>query len=136
MPPLFSFSEGREPAGPDSTPLLGRFRAVPGPSLGKKKSKGEFFGSVGYGSLFRSRSEEDGGGRAGEGRGDGGRGDAEADGGWRAWEWVRDVWVRPRGEVVGRVLGWWAARWIVVVGLPAGIVSLFLFLGGSDGLVE
>ncbi|OAF58437.1 hypothetical protein VC83_06347 [Pseudogymnoascus destructans] len=74
MPPLFSFSEGLEPAGPDSTPLLGRFRAVPGPSLGKKRSKGEFFGSVG-----------------------------------------------PKGEAVGWVLGWWVARWVVVVGLPAGI---------------
>ncbi len=128
MPSFFEFNQGNETGarlGSDAAPLLGRFRAVPDENrLRQKQSVGDLFsnfGSVGYGSIWRTRSATS-------------ATDQETDGGWnvdgegnaslKAWSRaIRDIWIKPQRFAVGRVLDRWWLRWLLVVGLPALIVS-------------
>lgn len=130
MPSFFTFHQGSESGtrlGADAAPLLGRFRAVPDRNVPSKQSVGDLFstfGSVGYGSLWRTRS----GGSTTDAEGDrdwdaGGEGNS----GIRAWgREVRDVWIQPQKNAVGRLLDRWWLRWLVMVLLPAGIVCCCL----------
>jgi hypothetical protein len=144
MPSFFAFQQGSESrarlsASEDASPLLGRFRAVPGaarrPSL-LGSTRENIFRSIGYGTLFGNRSEESlvdevGGFTAGQGIGPGGSAGSVGDGGfWEVGGWaggLRDVWIRPRQGAVRRVVERWWRRWVVLMGLPAGIVSFVFF---------
>ena len=130
MPTFFSFQQGTESrARPsaDASPLLGRFRAVPGQGrrgslLGKRDSLlASLGGSVGYGygTLFRTRSQETEyeGAAAGEGGG--------VEEGWLTGlgRRINDVWIEPKQGAVRRVVDRWWMRWGVLFVLPAAIVS-------------
>jgi hypothetical protein len=136
MPSFFTFQQGIESrarlSAADASPLLGRFRAVPGARrgslLGGKRDGilASIGGSVGYGygTLFGlNRSQEalddDEGGGVIEGE--------ESGGFWGVGGWaggLRDVWVRPHQGAVRRVVEVWWRRWAVLMVLPAAIVSL------------
>lgn len=130
MPSFFNFQQGRDPRGAtnDSSPLLGRFRAVPDTqrrvrrnSLLPNLSSGRGFGS-GYGSLF-------GGSR--EGLGDGGSevdSSDDEEGVVRRWTRTsRDLWVEPKQLAVTRVIDKWWTRWAVLIVMPAFLVSCKTF---------
>ena len=133
MPTFFSFQQGTESrARPsvDTSPLLGRFRAVPGQRrqslLGKRDSilasLGDSVG-YGYGSLFRTRSHEEGEG------GDGGLfGDSDGGGGWALGKKIKDVWIEPKQSAVRKVVDWWWKRWGVLFVLPAAIVGFSILV--------
>lgn len=132
MSSFFQFTQGSESSRfrpSDTSPLLGRFRAVPPrPELGHRKSQlgllaerlGAGHGSVhvGYGAVLaaglRDDSEEDE---------DESEDDEKT---WvnRVWRgWVMDLWVHPRQGAVKRVVDRWWSRYGVLVFLPALLVS-------------
>lgn len=130
MPTFFSFQQGTESRqSADASPLLGRFRAVPGQArraslLGKRDSiLASLGGSVGYGygTLFRTRSQgsECESSVAGEGEDD--------EGSWISGivRRINDVWIEPKQGDVRRMVDWWWKRWGVLYVLPAAIVSPF-----------
>lgn len=132
MPSFFEFNQGTETGarlGQDSAPLLGRFRAVPQTnSVRQKQSVGDLFssftgggsGSFGYGGLWRTRSNTS----APETEGDDWTTDAEGvQGIGKVVRAIKEVWIKPERHAVGWVLDRWWLRWLVMVGLPAMIVS-------------
>lgn len=157
MPTFFSFQQGSEAShlrsNTDSSPLLGRFRAVPRPEppgprrsgtqsqtrLGLLSSGWRGSVHVGYGTLLATELEEDEDEQEEDnrigGRGDGGLGpetDVYYDKAglvlllWRCRRWARrmeDTWVTPRASAVKRVVDLWWSRWTVLVVLPASLVS-------------
>ena len=142
MPSFFDFNEGTETGarlGQDSTPLLGRFRAVPdrNNSLRQKQSVGDLFsnfagGSLGYGGLWRTRSNTT------EPEQDDWTTDAELDlsGLGKVMRSIKEVWIKPERRAVGWVLDRWWLRWLVMVGLPALIVSLAATYNGIRTKIE
>jgi hypothetical protein len=137
MPSFFTFHQGDESGtrlGADAAPLLGRFRAVPDRNLRSKHSVGDLFssftGSVGYGSIWRTRS----GGSTADAEGEGDWDiDGEGNSGIKAWgRAIRDVWIQPQKNAVGRVLDRWWLRWVVMVLLPASIVCPHVCRGLSN----
>jgi hypothetical protein len=141
MPSFFTFQQGTEsrarPSAQDASPLLGRFRAVPGARRGSLlgstregilKSIGGSVG-YGYGTLFGlPRGEEAlAGGDDVEGGAAGGGGDVGCWGEGGVVGSFADVWIRPRQGAVRRVVERWWRRWGVLVVLPAAIVSSFFF---------
>lgn len=122
MPSFFTFQQGADSRGPshDSSPLLGRFRAVPrvhrNSSLLSFSPTGRGLG-IGYGSLFANR--------------DGDGEDTDDDDGEgedlgllsRLGTTMRDLWVEPKQAVVARAVRRWWARWFVLAVLPALLVS-------------
>jgi hypothetical protein len=141
MPSFFTFQQGTESGtrlSADASPLLGRFRAVPGERgrrhSGHKPGHSGLFGS--YGATFARAvlgdegsddgdEEEDGGGDGGDGGEDGHAGLLA-----RARRWVLSVWVRPQQSAVCRLVAPWWSRWAVLAVLPAAIVSSFLSCSG------
>jgi hypothetical protein len=140
MPSFFQFTQGTESRvrPQDSSPLLGRFRAVPPrPSLGRRRSsqlglladrlaaEGGGRGSVhvGYGALVAAGLDNES-----NSDDDSADGSDEAFGSsrWeRVWQrWVVDLWVEPRQGAVKRVVSRFWSRYGVLVFLPAALVRL------------
>lgn len=127
MPSFFNFQQGHDPHGAttDSSPLLGRFRAVPDAprrnvrhrnslSLLGSFTNGSAFGR-GYGGVF--------------GSGDAADGSDEEEGQGLISGWLktsRELWLDPKQATVRRVVDKWWTRWLVLVILPAALVS-FLY---------
>jgi hypothetical protein len=124
MPTFFSFQQGNESHVENTTPLLGRFRAIPTATT-SSTFRGKLFSSVnyGYGTLFRTRSTSSNGTDT-DTYGDGsGEWDAEEEGyGGRIWRNIRDVWIEPRQHAVRRVVEVWYGRWTVLFIVPAAVV--------------
>jgi hypothetical protein len=125
MPSFFDFQQGNEGRGPtnDSSPLLGRFRAVPdAPRRSHRNSVGLLGGfpfarslERGYGSVFGSLGGEDGSDDDVDG---------EDIGAMRRWgRTQRDLWLEPKQAAVARIVNRWWSRWAVLVILPAALVS-------------
>jgi hypothetical protein len=127
MPSFFTFQQGSESRGAlfggnDSSPLLGRFRAVPNanaPRRHRNSLLGTFRG--GYGTVIGNSS---GSSLAGEDErrecGDDGDGLGLME---RAGRALRDLWLEPKQAAVGRAVDRWWSRWWVLVGLPAVLVG-------------
>ncbi|KAK4229692.1 hypothetical protein QBC38DRAFT_534847 [Podospora fimiseda] len=140
MPTFFSFEQGSERAQNvrhyntvESSPLLGRFRAVPRssnnssfssqhwdpkPGIGRSRTAPGDLGRaagwrgsvhVGYGAIAQEEGEDE---EDGEGEGEGGEG-------WL--ERMRNTWVDPKSGVVRRLVDVWWTRWGVLVLLPAAL---------------
>jgi hypothetical protein len=118
MPSFFTFQTGdssRAPAPNDSSPLLGRFRAVPVQAhrnslLGRRRSLvwGNVFGALGGGADSDDSEDEEDGIR-----------------GVRGWgRLMRDLWLEPKQVAVARAVERWWRRWGLLVVLPAALVSL------------
>ncbi|RDA89525.1 hypothetical protein CP533_1516 [Ophiocordyceps camponoti-saundersi (nom. inval.)] len=115
---FFQFTQGTESRTrpSDSSPLLGRYRAVPPPRGSDPLSAGEGRGSVhiGYGALIAAAAAA-----AADGDGDGDDDDNEER---RNRSWFRDLWVAPRQSAVKRAVDrWWRLYGLVVI-LPAVLV--------------
>jgi hypothetical protein len=134
MPSFFTFQQGADSRGPshDSSPLLGRFRAVPRShrnSLLSFSPTGRGLG-IGYGSLFANR----------DGDGD----DTDNDDGEgedlgllsRLGTTMRDLWVEPKQAVVARTVRRWWVRWFVLAVLPALLVSGLLIRSAFRAVTE
>lgn len=131
MPSFFTFDQGRERFQNESSPLLGRFRAVPNAHTdtnGRARRKSLLGFSIdGCGGAFGGRDEGDEGGVDGYYC----DGDEEDEGGVYGWrgkvrKWggeFRDTWIEPKQRsVAGCVERWWW-RWGVLVGAPSVLVS-------------
>lgn len=125
MPAFFNFQQGHDPRGAasDSSPLLGRFRAVPDAPRRSHRNSLSLLGSFttgrafgrGYGGVFGSGDAADGSDEeAGEGQGL-----------IKRWaKTLRDLWLDPKQTAVRKVVDKWWTRWIVLVVLPAALVSV------------
>jgi hypothetical protein len=143
MSTIFSFQQGSESSrvryNTDSSPLLGRFRAVPRrDSITPRRSSGQlgllsagFRGSVhvGYGALLAAELADE------EQQEQSGSDEDDYDGydgafgsalrlGRRFVRRMEDTWITPRAIVVKRLVDVWWTRWTVLVILPALLVSL------------
>lgn len=146
MPSFFQFTQGSEtrfrPADA-SSPLLGRFRAVPPrPGLDQRHRRhsqlglladrvGDGRGSVhvGYGALLAAELEaeaaaadddDDDDGNGGNGGFDDDRSVTQ-----RLWQaYVVDLWIDPRQTAVRRVVERWWSRYGLLVFLPALLVRV------------
>ncbi|KAI3392127.1 hypothetical protein diail_6139 [Diaporthe ilicicola] len=154
MPTIFSFEQGSETRTrypTDSSPLLGRFRAVPrtdarslgvggGGASNRRGSLGlltraSWRGSVhvGYGALLATglgdddESDDDDEDEAAGGEGCDGAGAVSSSrrkaAAWcrRRWKRVDDLWISPKQGAVRRVASVWYSRWFVLVVLPAAL---------------
>ena len=127
MPSFFQFQTGTESRirpNTDSSPLLGRFRAVPDTS-GRRRSRGYsesgLFGTfsarrIGYGVVFGGGSE------------DSDDEDEDGEGGLKGVlkKWARkgrDLWFEPKQVAVRKAVDRWWSRWAVLALLPAALVS-------------
>jgi len=148
MPTLFQFTQGTESRvrfNPDSSPLLGRFRAVPRPDLGRRRSSHGLFSSLrgsvnaGYGSILSSgfgfgSESNDANSDAGS---DGSLFDDDEDAPrWQVWwRWTVkkafDLWIEPRQAPVKRVVERWWSRFGVLVVMPALLVGFLGYLCAS-----
>ncbi|KAK3984383.1 hypothetical protein QBC44DRAFT_388490 [Cladorrhinum sp. PSN332] len=138
-PTFFSFEQGSERAQNvrhyntvESSPLLGRFRAVPRqdyrspkPRIGRSRTAPGSLGGagwrgsvhVGYGAI--SQEEED---REEEEEEEGPDSDGEEVVGFgRVWRRLKNTWVDPKAVVVRRLVDVWWTRWGVLVVLPASL---------------
>lgn len=136
MPSIFQFQQGTESrAQPntDSSPLLGRFRAVPDTS-GRRRSRG-YSGNGLFGTFSASRlggvvfgvGSEDGSDEEGEGDGFGEGTKVRSVRRWvRRWRTkMRDLWLEPKQVPVRRAVDRWWSRWFVLAFLPAALVSAY-----------
>lgn len=148
MPDFFPFIPGSESSRAarqhqsDSSPLLGRFRAVPrqahqvrsrrSSNLGLLSAGGRGSVHVGYGALVAAGLESDGDDDSDTGYGS--EDEAEVWGlkkvGRRVARHTRDLWVAPKQAAVRRVVDCWWSRWGVLVLLPAALVSFVFLLAG------
>jgi len=120
MASFFNFQTGDSSrALNDTSPLLGRFRAVPDAQrqgrrhslLGRKRSIGRGLG-LAYGSVF-----------GGIGAGSDDDSDDE-DGALKSWgRGIRDLWMEPKQSAVARAVDRWWSRWALLAVLPAALVS-------------
>ena len=122
MPSFFNFQTGSESRGPatDSSPLLGRFRAVPDVQrIGRRNSYrnsllGSFTAGRGFGVF---------GNGGGDDSDDGDSIETEDMGALRRWgRTQRDLWLEPKQAAVARLVDKWWTRWVVLVFLPAALV--------------
>ncbi|CZR55337.1 uncharacterized protein PAC_05224 [Phialocephala subalpina] len=122
MPSFFDFQQGNETHGPatDSSPLLGRFRAVPDAQRhGSRSHRNSLLGlwigrgSGGYGSVFASNDDDDD---------EDDLADSEDMGRLRRWGRIqRDLWLEPRQAVVAKLVDKWWSRWALLAVLPAAL---------------
>jgi hypothetical protein len=126
MPSFFQFQQGTESRvrlNTDSSPLLGRFRAVPDTS-GRRRSRAYsgngLFGTfnsarIGYEVVFGAGSED-------EDSGD----EEEHNGVLRRWgRKARDLWLEPKQAAVKRTVDRWWSRWVVLAVMPAALVGVW-----------
>lgn len=123
MPSFFNFQQGGESRrDSESSPLLGRFRAVPDAQrIGRRNSqRNSLFGSFAagrgfaYSRVFGDADDSDEGDLL----------ENEDIGLLRRW--VRtDLWLEPKQAAVGKLVDKWWSRWAVLVILPAALVSRF-----------
>jgi hypothetical protein len=122
MPSFFNFQQGSEARGglgTESSPLLGRFRAVPDAQrIGRRNSyRSTLFGSFagrgfGYSRVFGDGDESDEGDLL----------EHEDMGALRRWGRAqRDLWLEPKQAAVGKLVDKWWTRWAVLVILPAAL---------------
>lgn len=134
MPAFFQFTQGSESRvrPTDSSPLLGRYRAVPPrPGIGPRRpssplgllSNGRESIHVGYGALIVAEIEA---GLLSDGSGEDDR--AVGDSRWeRLWQgYFIDLFVDPRPSAVKRVVDRWWSRYGLLVFLPAALVRFTL----------
>ncbi|KAG6046192.1 hypothetical protein E4U39_001585 [Claviceps sp. Clav50 group G5] len=143
MPSFFQFTQGTESHSrpSDSSPLLGRFRAVPPrPGLSRRRSSqlgllsdhfssvtGDGRGSVhvGYGALVATQLLNHGNDNNDHDDDDGYAMDVDGDEAWagqRLWRrWILDLWVRPKQTAVKRMVDRWWTRYGLLVFLPAAL---------------
>ncbi|ROW07775.1 hypothetical protein VMCG_03412 [Cytospora schulzeri] len=148
MPAFFSFEQGSETrtrAPSDTSPLLGRYRAVPryqnqnhnpDAGAGRRGRRGSlglltresWRGSVhiGYGAsdLLATGLADDGGEGDDTGYDDDFDGDAkERFVAWcrKRWKGINDLWITPTQGAVRNVTSAWYSRWFVLVVLPAAL---------------
>ncbi|KAG6118911.1 hypothetical protein E4U14_006158 [Claviceps sp. LM454 group G7] len=143
MPSFFQFTQGTESHSrpSDSSPLLGRFRAVPPrPGLSRRRSSqlgllsdhfssvtGDGRGSVhvGYGALVATQLLNHGNENNDNDDGDGYAMDLDGDEAWvgqRLWQrWILDLWVRPKQTAVKTMVDRWWTRYGLLVFLPAAL---------------
>ncbi|KAL0935271.1 uncharacterized protein CTRU02_209862 [Colletotrichum truncatum] len=128
MPSFFQFTQGNESRTrftSDSSPLLGRFRAVPQqPDLTGRRRRSSTLGlfannrgsvHVGYGALLSAAGLESYDNNAGNP-------DWEDLNIWqRTWRRIVDVWVEPKQSAVKRVVDVWWSRYGVLVFMPAAL---------------
>lgn len=121
MPSFFNFQQGsRENYVTDSSPLLGRFRAVPDAQrIGRRNSqRNSLFGSFAPGRGFGYTSVFGGGDDSDEGN----LLENEDVGRLRRWGKIqRDIWLEPKQAAVGQLVDKWWSRWAVLVFLPAAL---------------
>jgi hypothetical protein len=115
MPSFFTFQTGDSTrATNDSSPLLGRFRAVPNAHRNSLLGRRRSILGVGYGSVF---------GAIGGAESDDSE-DEDGNRGWRRWgRLMRDLWVEPKQGAVARAVERWWWRWVVLVVMPDALVS-------------
>ncbi|KAF4636467.1 hypothetical protein G7Y89_g1609 [Cudoniella acicularis] len=125
MPSFFTFQQGNDPRGAtnDSSPLLGRFRAVPDSQRnanGRRSHRNSllpnFTTGIGFGAAYGSVF--------GNGDGDDSEGDSDDEdlsAIRRFARTSRDLWLEPKQLAVGRVVDKWWSRWAALVFLPAGL---------------
>lgn len=145
MPSFFQFTQGTESRfrPNDTSPLLGRFRAVPprsdlGPrrhsSLGLlAETLGNGRGSVhvGYGAVIAAELGNDAQSAVSDDDFEDGR-----SWGQRVWQrWIIDLWVDPRQSAVKGVLDKWWSRYGFLVLLPAALVCDYTMGHISDNLL-
>lgn len=128
MPSFFNFQQGTESHGSasDSTPLLGRYRAVPGAEGTRRRSRGNsLFENLNRGSIYGWGYEAVFGDT--DGASDGGDlADHEDMGRLRRWRRTqRDLWLEPKQAAVARLIERWPSRWAVLVFLPAILVRRY-----------
>ncbi|KAH8813102.1 hypothetical protein F5884DRAFT_323872 [Xylogone sp. PMI_703] len=127
MPSFFTFQQGNESRTTlltqDTSPLLGRFRAVPIDTARREQTRRHrnsltLLGSVyGYGAIFGAEGED------GDER-DYYEGDEGEEWWLRRWaKWtvrnVRDLWIEPRQGAVARSVDKWWSRWWLLMAWPA-----------------
>lgn len=143
MPSFFQFTQGNESRTrltSDSSPLLGRFRAVPQESAvnGRRRRSSTLglfsnnHGSVhvGYGALLSA---------AGLDNHDNGVNGFELEdlNVWqRTWRRVVDVWVEPKQTAVKRVVDVWWSRYGCLVLMPAALVCDRIDTSRQHGMTE
>lgn len=116
MPSFFTFQQGSEAHHADSTPLLGRFRAVPDTNRSVQRNSILGLDSLGVFGVWDDEGE------------DCDEGDEEDEGGKVARWWrrrrraLRDTWLEPKSGAVGRVVERWVTRWMVLAVFPALLV--------------
>ncbi|TDZ20255.1 Uncharacterized protein Cob_v006645 [Colletotrichum orbiculare MAFF 240422] len=129
MPSFFQFTQGNESRSrltSDSSPLLGRFRAVPqqadAPGRRRRSSTLGLFSNnrgsvhVGYGALLSAAGLNNDDNGAGTGL------EWEELSFWqRSWRKIVDVWVEPTQAAVKRVVDVWWSRYGVLVVMPAAL---------------
>ncbi|RDL33307.1 Uncharacterized protein BP5553_08746 [Venustampulla echinocandica] len=125
MPSFFAFQQGSDPRGAttDSSPLLGRFRAVPNAQrfgvrtqrsvLFTNSTAGRGLGRA-YGAIFGNGDGSD--------SEDGDLSDDDEEGIIRRWARTsRDLWLEPKQPAVARAVDKWWSRWAVLAALPAAL---------------
>ena len=130
MPSFFAFQQGRDQPATDSSPLLGRFRAVPDAQrAGGRGRSNSLLPSLrrSYGSLFGSASRER------EGDSDGESSDEEDGVLSQLGRTSRDLWIEPKQIAVGKVVDKWWSRWVVLIIMPAMLVSFATVI--TDGIL-
>ncbi|CAG8958432.1 hypothetical protein HYFRA_00011109 [Hymenoscyphus fraxineus] len=122
MPSFFDFQQGRDShrATSESSPLLGRFRAVPDTHRSGRR-RNSLLPNLGsglgiYGGLF---------GASREGLVDGGSeldSSDDEEGVLRRWTRnSKDIWLEPKQAAVARVVDKWWTRWAVLIVMPAAL---------------
>ncbi len=127
MPSFFAFQQGTESRAPvsESSPLLGRFRAVPDAQRRARRSNsnsllGSLTGGRGFGGryslVFGNADDND--------SDEGDLVDGEDMSALKRWGRVqRDLWLEPKQVAVAKVVDKWWTRWAVLAVLPAALVS-------------
>jgi hypothetical protein len=130
MPSFFQFQQGTESRArlnTDNSPLLGRFRAVPDTSGGRRRSRG-YSGNGIFGTFSAARIGE---AVFGVGSEDGSEVEGEEDeSNLRLSRWARRwgrkaryLWLEPKQAAVRRTVDKWWSRWFVLAVVPAAFVS-------------